>query len=208
MIQNLDNEAIQTIKSWLGTGSINIFGRPFSGKDTQARTLADYFDASIIGGGDIIRSSTATSVKQTIDSGSLAPQKDYLRMVLPYLSHPEYTDKPLILSSLGRWHGEEEPIMQAAKESGHEIKAVIYLDIDDDIVMERWQAAKTLGDRGDRNDDNATSITKRLDEFRDKTLPVINYYDQHGLLIHIDGTSSPTAVTQEIISQLFTFSKQ
>ena len=34
-------EKINTIKSWLGTGSINIFGLPMSGKDTQGLRLAE-----------------------------------------------------------------------------------------------------------------------------------------------------------------------
>lgn len=43
------------IKNWLGNGSINIFGMPFSGKDTQGAILAEHFGGVMISSGDILR---------------------------------------------------------------------------------------------------------------------------------------------------------
>ncbi len=191
---------------WLGSGSINIFGRPFSGKDTQAKALAEIFKAPIIGGGEIIRSYMHRHMRNQVASGKLAPQKEYLSLVLPYLKLPKYNNKPLIFSSLGRWHGEEVPIIDSAQKANHPIVAVIYLAINEDDVMERWQNARSLGDRGIRDDDNPQSIKTRLSEFTDKTLPVIEYYRNRGLLIEVDGTQSRDAVTQEILTKLYDLS--
>ena len=48
-------EKIQKIKEWLGTGSINIFGLPMSGKDTQGIRLAEAIGAKFLSSGMIIR---------------------------------------------------------------------------------------------------------------------------------------------------------
>ena len=192
----------QKLTNWLETGSVNIFGRPFSCKDTQARALSQLFNAPIIGGGDIIRNSGHKNMNDHINTGKLTPQKEYLDLVLPFLSKSDYRNLPLILSSLGRWHGEEESIMQATQASGHTIKAVIYLDIDEDTVIKRWEVAKKLGDRGSRNDDNADSIKIRLNEFRNKTLPVLEFYKQRGLLININGNLPRDQVSRAVSNAL------
>lgn len=197
-----EHTQIKELQNWLGTGSINIFGRPFSGKDTQSKNLANLFNAEIIGGGDIIRASNNEVVKDSINKGNLAPQQEYLEMVLPYLASEKFQGKPLLLNSLGRWHGEEEPILSAAHNTHHPVKVVIYLDIPESEVWKRWEAAKGLGDRGVRNDDNDTSIKNRLNEFKSKTLPVITYYQQSDLLISVDGTKPHKAVFEAILNQL------
>lgn len=189
--------------NWLGTGSINIFGRPFSGKDTQGKYLSHFFEAPLIGGGDIIRQSADNpQMKKIIDKGELAPQADYLKLIIPYLSLQNFIGKPLILSSLGRWHGEEEPILSATQVTRHPVKAVINLEISENDVWERWEAAKHRQDRGERNDDNKNSITTRLSEYKNKTEPVLTYYKKSGLLITIDGTDKEEAVSQNIVKQL------
>ena len=49
------DDKIETIKAWLGTGSINIFGLPMSGKDTQGIKLAETLGAKFLSSGMIIR---------------------------------------------------------------------------------------------------------------------------------------------------------
>lgn len=199
---------LEIIRLWLTTGSINIFGRPFSGKDTQAQVLSEIFNAPIIGGGDIIRASSHEQIKSHVATGKLAPQKEYLAMVLPYLKRKEYTSKPLILSSLGRWHGEENPICKSASEALHPIKAVIHLNINEKDVISRWKSATKIGDRGYRDDDNQNSINTRLSEFKTKTVPVIDYYKNKGILIEIDGTQEKSQVTNDILNELRKFASK
>ncbi len=199
------NDKIQSVGSWLGKGSLNLFGRPFSGKDTQADILAALLNGKVIGGGEILRSQTDVpkDISQTYDSGDLAPSNFYLKEVTPYLSRPEYNSCPLILSSLGRMHGEEASILKAADDSHHPIKGVIYLKIDEDLVWERFRSAKQIKDRGQRADDTDEALKLRLEKFRTETLPVIEYYRNLGILHEIDGSLSVQAVTQEIIETLF-----
>lgn len=199
-----DANKIATITAWLGSGSINIFGRPFAGKDTHGRELAAIFGASLLSGGDILRNSVIPEhVKKDLHNGILVPKEDYINIVLPFLLKAEFMGQPLILSSVGRWHGEEEGVMSVTAESGHPLKAVIYLDIDEDTVRERWATTRHLTDRGDRHDDTAEILEIRLKEYREKTLDVIDYYKELGILISIDSRLEKSAVLDVIIDELY-----
>lgn len=194
---------IELISKWLGSGSINIFGRPFAGKDTHGRELVELFNGVLLGGGDIIRNSNIPAhIKAIADAGKLIPTEDYIDIVLPYLSKPEFDGKPLILSSVGRWHGEEEGVIGAAEAANHPIKAVILLNISEEDVFKRHEAHVNLGDRGNRLDDTEDFLEVRLAEYREKTLPVIEYYKKAGLLIDVDSTLSKQAVFDLIIESL------
>lgn len=202
-MKQVDPQKIQTIKDWLGTGSINIFGMPFAGKDTQGNYLAKLFDAPLLGSGDILRKSTNESVKKIIGGGVLAPTDQFLSIVMPVLAQSEFKGRPLILSSVGRWFGEQIPVMQSASDAGHPFKAVIFLKLSEEQVQARWEKAHEVGDREVREDDAHGKLDTRLEEFRNKTQAVIDYYREQGLLIEIDGDQSPEDVHTEIIDQLY-----
>src|SRR5689334_5949064 len=131
---------IKAVKDWLGSGSINIFGFPYAGKDTQGHRLAAELDARLVGSGDILRQRHIPAhVKKLHHSGKLFPTDIFLEFVLPYLSQKQLKGRPLVLSSVGRWHGEETPVLAAAAAAGHPIKAVLYLNISEATVWKRWK---------------------------------------------------------------------
>ncbi len=197
-------EKIATIKNWLGTGSINIFGLPMSGKDTQGVKLAEMLGAKLLSSGIIIRAKEAETRHNFSGHGALIPTNVFFDWILPYFSRKDIASFPLILSSVGRWSGEEDEIMLTAKESGHEIKAVILLNISEAAVEDRWTAAKTLGDRGDRKDDkDLETFHTRLEEFRTKTLPVLQHYKALDLLINVNGNQPREVVFDEIVNKLY-----
>ena len=202
-------QEITIIKDWLGAGSINMFGLPFAGKDTHGEELALRLDGAFLSGGDILRNSIIPEdVRKTMDAGMLIPTEDYIKIVLPYLSRDVFSGKPLVLSSVGRWFGEQEGVLQAAKASNHELKAVIYLHVDQSVALERWRIAQEHLTRGERADDAEHLLEVRFEEFNEKTLPVINYYRDQGLLIEIDGAPSVSRVSQNIIEALVEFSQR
>lgn len=207
-MEQIDNLLLDKLRKWLGTGSINIFGRPFSGKDTQGKKLSQLFDAPLIGGGDILRASNIPkNIKDIMGKGELIPTQAYIDIVLPYLSQENLKGKPIILSSVGRWQGEEQGVMEALELASHTLKVVIYLDIDEDDVSERWEIAQKLGDRGRRADDAHGTLATRLKEFREKTIPVIQYYENSNLLIKVDGSKSEEAIFKNILESVLIFSK-
>jgi adenylate kinase len=197
-------EKIATIKDWLKTGSINIFGLPMSGKDTQGIKLAEALDAKFLSSGMIIRAMEKETKQDLSGQGNLIPTNIFYEWVLPYFERRDLFNKPLILSSIGRWQGEEDQVISAAANANHEIKAVISLDVSEADVEQRFKASKTLADRGERQDDQSIAIFQnRLKEFREKTLPVIQHYNNLGLLIRVNGDQTREAVFNELVEKLY-----
>lgn len=197
-------EKLIAIKNWLGTGSINIFGPPMSGKDTQGVRLAETIGAKFLSSGIIIRAKEAEAHKNLSGSGALIPTDVFYEWVLPYFSRADIAKYPLILSSVGRWSGEEDSVMASARSANHEIKAAVLLNISEADVENRFEAAKTLGDRGDRADDkDIETFRNRLNEFRTKTIPVLQHYKELGLLINVNGDQSRDEVFTEIVNKLY-----
>ncbi len=198
------DDKISTIKTWLDTGSINIFGLPMSGKDTQGLKLAEALDAKFLSSGLIIRAKEAETNQGYSEHGALIPTNVFYEWVLPYFERPDLFNHPLILSSIGRWYGEETAVMTAAAGAGHDIKAVILLEISEADVEKRFEAAKTLNDRGERKDDSdIETFRTRLTEFRSKTIPVLNHYEELELLIKVNGNQSREEVFNEIVEKLY-----
>ena len=200
------NEKLEKIKSWLGTGSLNIFGLPMSGKDTVGMRLAEDLQAKFLSSGIIIRAYEAEQNEDMTGSGKLIPTNTFYDIILPYFSREELHNDSLVLSSVGRWSGEEDKIMEAAKAGGHEIKAVVMLDLTEEEVKSRFEAAKELNDRGKRADDaNIEVFETRLAEFREKTMPVLNHYDELKMLVKVPASGSRDEVYTNVIDRLVEF---
>lgn len=200
----ISNDHLEKIKKWLGSGAINIFGLPFAGKDTHGRELSKLLDAPLLSSGDAFRKAELDpKVKEVLDNGMLPPSDIFFEVFTPYLTNPEYAGKPLILSSVGRWLGEEKGIISIAEQAGHPIKAVIHLTLDEDKVYQRFEKSREIGDRGERADDEAHKLDTRIGEFKDKTIDVLKVYGEMGLLIEVNSDLSKDEVFKSILARLF-----
>ena len=199
-------EQIQQIKAWLGIGSINIFGLPMSGKDTVGVQLAEKLGAKYLSSGIIIRAMEQATGQIYSHGGKLTPTNVFYDWVLPYFEREELWKYPLILSSIGRWSGEEDEVMAVARRSGHTIRAAVVLQIAEKDAVERWEAAKLLGDRGLRHDDADPEIFQtRIDEYNEKTLPVLKHYQELGLLVPVQADFTREQVLKNVIEALANF---
>lgn len=199
---------IDAFKQWLGTGSINIFGLPMSGKDTVGERLAKILGARFLSSGAIIRQVETELSQNMTGDGALIPTNQFYDIVLPYFERKELEGLPLVLSSVGRWNGEETKVISVAKHSGHPIKAAIFLELPETEAKVRRATAIATGERGARADDTTEDIfNTRLAEFRSKTIPVLRHYQKLGLLITVNGAQSREAVFTEVLQRLIAFSK-
>lgn len=202
-------EQLASIKKWLGTGSINLFGLPMSGKDTVGVQLAEKLGGKFLSSGIIVRAMEQASKKDLSGGGQLIPSNVFYEWVLPYFEKPELLHFPLILSSIGRWQGEEDQVMSVASASGHPIKAVIMLQLSEPDAIARWEAAKLLNDRGLRADDaDPATFQTRINEYREKTLPVLRHYQELGLLVPVKADSPREQVFSDTVQALANFASR
>lgn len=202
-------EDVSVVATWLGEGTLNIFGLPFAGKDTQGKFLADTFNGVMISSGDILRHDHGNEkIQQIMAEGGIIPSELFAEVVVPYLSQDNFKGQPLILSEVGRMDGEQQVVMEATEQSGHLTKAVILLKLDVDEIWRRFDLSQQQHDRGDRADDNKAVLQNRLDAYHEKVTPVIDYYREKGLLIEVDGSLPPEGVSYEILNALRDKSQQ
>lgn len=202
-------EQIKNIKLWLGRGSINIFGLPMSGKDTVGVKLAESIGGKFLSSGIIVRALEQSKQQNHTGEGKLMPSNVFYEWVLPYFEKNELLNYPLVLSSIGRWEGEENQVMSVAQQSGHPIRAVIMLQLSEKDVVERWEAAKLLNDRGLRADDADPAIFQtRINEYREKTVPVLKHYQELGLLIPMKADAPRDQVFANVVEALDSFARR
>ena len=197
-------EQITSIKNWLQTGSINLFGAPFAGKDTQANIIAELIGARVISSGQLLRENKANpKLQQAMADGGIVPSELFFEIVLPYLKSEELAGKPLILSEMGRKNlSEAEGTIKVARDSGHVQKVVVLLNLSDQEIWKRFRQSQLDGDRGIRDDDNEAVLQTRIDKFKNEVMPVIEYYRHKDQLIEIDGSQTKDQVTQKVLNAL------
>ena len=120
--------------------------------------LAEALGGKFLSSGLIIRANEELTRQHFSDKGDLTPTDVFYKWVLPYFEKEELKEFPLILSSIGRWSGEENKVMETAEKAGHPIKAAVILNISEADVMSRWQAVAELKDRGTRYDDEKPEV--------------------------------------------------
>lgn len=199
------DKKLDIIKKWLGTGSINIFGLPFSGKDTIGVHLAEAIGGRFLSSGLILRAAETedAALMHEMNAGKLAATDKFRKIVLPYFTREDLREFPLILSSVGRWEGEEYEVIRVAENSGHPVKAAVLLNISEAEVHMRWESAEALNDRGERGDDKSEAVlNERIREFMIKTMPVIETYRKRGLLLPIMARGEREAVYQNLLNAL------
>ena len=205
------DERIEIIKKWLGTGSINIFGMPFSGKDTIGIRLAEAIGAKFLSSGLILRTENKDDqeIQAEMASGQLIDTDKFRTIILPYIEKKELETFPLILSSVGRWEGEEYGVIETAQKAGHPIKAVVILNVSESEIKARWHKSREGQDRGERQDDRDMRVLdNRIKEFKEKTIPVIETYQKRGLIVSVKATGDREEVYTNVIESLMHFALQ
>ena len=82
--------------------------------------------------------------------------------------------------------------------------AVVLLNVSEAEVKNRWEASKVIQDRGDRKDDESERILDtRIQEFIEKTMPVIETYRKRELLIPVSANTDKESVFNNVVEGLY-----
>jgi adenylate kinase len=171
-------------------------GAPGAGKGTQAQTLADYWQIPHISTGDILRgamqerSPLGIKAQTYVDRGELVPDQLILNMVEERLKQPD-ASSGWILDGFPRNVSQAnflEELLQKLAQNG---TSAINLEVPDEVLVSRL-----LG-RG-RKDDNEQVIRRRLEVYREQTLPLIDFYRDRQQLMSVNGNQPLEKVTSEL----------
>lgn len=176
---------------------IILIGIQGSGKSTQGNLLSEKLAIPYLSSGHIFRemakekSPLGRYIKETMNAGYLISDDKTLEIVEEYLGHDEYS-KGYILDGFPR-------TVPQAEKFANGIAAVVYLKVSDKEAL--WRLAGRA-DEGVREDNTLKAIMKRIDQFHEKTEPVIDFYRQKGVLFEIDGEKAIDEIHHEILHKI------
>jgi adenylate kinase len=168
---------------------IIVMGPQGSGKTTQAEKISKAFGIPHLESGEIFReiatqdSDLGRRVKEALASGQLVNKTDADAVIQEMLTKAKYQDHVVI-------DGFPRDLDQAQRYREH-IDRVFYLDVEEDECIAR------LMERG-RADDTPDVIRERLRLYRERTVPVLEYFDSHAILETIDGNRHPDSIFEDI----------
>ena len=204
-----------------------LFGPPGAGKGTQAERLQVDFQLPYIATGDMLRENVrdgtelGRQAERYMKAGDLVPDDVIVAMVGERLQEEDARDG-FILDGFPRTIEQAQALDRQLSELGRRITAVLLLDVTDDEVVRRLSGRRICVKAGhnyhvefdppkregvcdqdgsrliQRDDDKPEVVENRLRIYHQKTKPLINYYDEQGLLKRIDGTRDPTDVHDHI----------
>jgi adenylate kinase len=205
-----------------------LLGPPGSGKGTQGERLQEDFRLPYYATGDILRAAVkdgtevGKQAKEYMDRGDLVPDEVIIGVIAERLQREEASDG-FILDGFPRTVPQAEALNAKMSELRREITAVLLIDVPEEEVLRRLGGRRTCEknpshiyhvefdppkeedvcdiDGGRlivRDDDKPEVIKNRLAQYREKTEPLIDYYDERGILNHVDGKQSPDAVEERI----------
>ncbi len=177
-----------------------IFGPPGSGKGTQSLKVAKKYGLKHISTGDILRNEVLTGtemgrkVKHIMTTGDLV--SDELLFHILYNVFENNKDvKGFIFDGFPRTIAQAHELNRRLTIRQAEVVNVISLQVNDKAVVERLlKRAEIQG----RKDDNKTTIGNRLNIYNKQTKPLLDYYNDRGVLTSIDGENSIDKVFDDI----------
>ncbi|MBS1717533.1 MAG: adenylate kinase [Armatimonadetes bacterium] len=193
-----------------------LVGPPGVGKGTQAALIQERLGPIAISSGDIFRAELrnetelGTLAQGYMERGELVPDDIVIRMISGRLQQPDVSKGGFLLDGFPRTVPQAEALDGILDVSGMEIEAVISMEVDDQVVVDRLGKRRSCPNCGEvyhlesrppevdgicdrckheliiREDDRPETIIRRLAVFRESTLPVVNYYEQRGILRRIN----------------------
>lgn len=179
------------------------FGPPGAGKGTQSKLIAEHYNFCHISTGQMLRdeieldSELGHEAKELISNGKFVKDESVLKMVRNYLLSTQGKFTTYIFDGFPRTLNQAAQFDVMLKEMGVDIDiALISLEIDDSLIIERIKKRSLIEDRADDMYDSV--IESRVKTYHKKTAPLINYYKERGVYYPIDGSGSVESVFKAI----------
>ena len=210
-----------------------LIGPPGAGKGTQAARLVEDFGLPYYATGDILRaavkeeSELGKEAKAYMDKGDLVPDDVICKAIMARVDSDEARDG-FLLDGFPRTVGQAQVLNDALEGRGKSLTAALRIDVPDEEVIRRLSGRRVCVKNGhtyhvefdppkndevcdqdgsrleQREDDRPETVQKRLDVFHEQTEPLVDWYEEKGLLRSFDGTRTPDEVHDRIRATLAT----
>ncbi len=208
-----------------------LVGPPGAGKGTQASHIAKHFSIPQISTGDIFRANVTQrtdlglEAKKYMDAGDLVPDEVTIAMVKDRLAEDD-AQEGFLLDGFPRTVRQAEALDQILAELDANLDAVLELSVDEEEVVRRLSGRRTCHGCGRnwhlefdrpsengvcdacgselfrRDDDAPETVRHRLEVYAEQTAPLVEHYDESGLLRRIEAIGSVDEVTERAIGAL------
>jgi len=205
-----------------------LLGPPGAGKGTQAKMLMDRFRIPQVSTGDILRAAVANrtamglKAKEYMDAGALVPDEVVIGIVRDRLQESDCV-LGFILDGFPRTVPQADALREVLAGLGKDLDAVVSLEVDADVLVERLTGRRTCGGCGrgfhvrfdppgvagvcdacggvliQRDDDREETIRQRLQVYGAQTSPLVDYYRRQELLRTVDGMAPMDEVQRQIL---------
>ena len=210
-----------------------LLGPPGAGKGTQAERLVEDFDLPYYATGDILRaavkegSDLGKEAKGYMDKGDLVPDDLICRVIMERIDKPEAADG-FLLDGFPRNLKQADVLANQLYKRNRHLTAALLIDVDDDEVVRRLSGRRVCVKSGhnyhvefdppknegvcdqdgsrliQRDDDKPETVKHRLEVYRDQTEPLVERYEDEGILRRFDGKRSQSEVHDHIRATLAT----
>ena len=211
--------------------NIILMGLPGAGKGTQASEIVKKFPIPHISTGDMFRKAIkdetdlGKEAKSYMDRGELVPDEVTVGIVKERISEDD-AKKGFLLDGFPRTIDQAESLSQIMSELDREIDAVINIEVPEEELMNRLTGRRICEKCGttyhlvfnppkvdgicdidggklyQREDDNPETVSNRLSVNVKQSKPILEYYNNKGVLKNIDGSKDIDEVTNDVIDIL------
>ena len=210
-----------------------LLGPPGAGKGTQAERLRVDFPLAYIATGEMLRAAVdagtelGLKAKAIMEKGDLVPDEVIIGLALERLRADDARDG-FLLDGFPRTVPQAQALDAEMAKLGRKITAVLCLEVPTEEIVRRISGRRISESSGrvyhvefdpperegvddvdgsplvQREDDKAEVVAARLAKYHESTHPLIEYYEERGLLRRFDGTRPPTEVHDHIRATIAT----
>lgn len=199
-------------------------GPPGAGKGTQAKLLSQRMGFLHLSTGDLLREAVKNQTplgkkaKEYMDRGELVPDE----LIVQLIEETMPKDGSVILDGFPRTVNQAIALEEMLKGKGEKISKVLFFDVPDEVIIDRLSGRRVCSKCGavyhvkynppkvegvcdlcggslvQRDDDREEVVKKRLEVYRKQTQPLIEFYQDRGIIYRLDAGKGVEELFEEV----------
>ena len=185
-----------------------LFGKPGSGKGTQAEHLSEKYKLYHISTGDLFRKNISQNsnlgllAQSYMDKGELVPDEVTIKMLENEIKENPQS-KGFLFDGFPRTIAQAESLDKFLKSIDMQINATIALDVDEEELISRIIDRGKTSNRSD--DQDIEKIQNRFNEYNMKTSTLSKYYKDQKKFFEVDGSGTVDEITMRLFDLIDSF---